>query len=758
MTRRSFVILAIFFLFVEISLSQPSAKWENFTDLKNIVSIAVDRNTSNVYCASNGGLFVVDFTSGMVITKYTNLNGLIINDLTALRIDNNQRLWVGARDGSISILNLQSLTWKYIFDIKNSTETNKTINYLFPYNNLMLVATSYGIQKISTNNFNFIDAPYYKLGSFPINIPVYSLTVNNNILFAATKSGMAYANVVTSNLNDPTSWTNYNVSPLNSEVTTIETFDNKVFAGSNSGLNYYNGTSWIAYPNPAISNQNIRFIKSTGEKIYFVSNNTIFYANRNDLSNLNTFETPNNYTTLDFDNNNDPIAGLSDNGIMVKIGGIYSFVFPNSPYTNSFNQITIDDDDNIWAAGGTGSTGFYKFDGKEWLNYNTSTHPAIGRSSWFQKIVYGNGTLWALGFGGGPTLIRGSVIQNFNTTNSSLPGIPGDPSFTPCYGGVYDNNRIFWLTLFATNSSKSLYAFLPNNEWFGFTNPSIVSSAIFSEIAVDSYNTKWIATGGARTGVYFFNENGSLTNIADDIFGLYDLSDFGSEITNITDVIVDKNNEVWITTNNGIFIINNPAAAIQNPNQKPRPQKLGIISGNLKVPFTENCITITNDILNDKWIGTETNGVFHLSSDGSTLIEQLNTSKSPILSNKINSIVVSNRTGRAYFGTYNGLSSYSTDAIEPVADFEKLIASPNPYLIPSDVGLKIDGLIENSIIKIITLNGEVMNVFDSPGGRIALWDGRTNNNELAPTGIYIIVAYNKDGSKVGTGKVAIVRK
>ncbi len=758
MTRTNFAILAIFFLFVELSFSQPSSRWENFTDLKSIVSIAVDRNTSNVYCASNGGLFVVDLSSGKVITKYTNLNGLIVNDLTALRIDNNQRLWVGARDGSISILNLQSLTWKYIFDIKNSTETNKTINYLLPYNNFMLVATSYGLQKISTNSFNFIDAPYYKLGSFPINIPVYSLTVNNNTLFAATKSGTAFANILTSNLNDPLSWTNYSIAPLNSEVTTIETFDNKVFAGSISGLSYYDGNSWNAYPNPSISNQNIRFIKASGDRIYFIAGNTIFYANRNDLANLNTFETPKNYTTLEFDNNNNPIAGLSDNGIMVKIGGTYSFVFPIGPYTNSFNHITIDDDDNIWAAGGTNVAGFYKFDGREWINYNTSTYPAIGRLNWFQKIVYGKGNIWALGFGGGPTLVRGDVIQNFNTTNSSLPGIPGDPTFTPTFGGAYDNNGIFWLSLFATNNSKSLYAFLANNEWFGFTNPSIVGAATFSEIAVDSYNTKWIVTAGARTGIYYFNENGSLTNVADDIFGFYDLSDFGSEITNITDVIVDKNNEVWITTNNGIFIINNPVAAIQNPNQKPRPQKLGIISGNLKVPFTENCITLTNDILNDKWIGTETNGVFHLSSDGSTLIEQLNTSKTPILSNKINSIAVSNRTGRAYFGTYNGLSSYSTDAIEPVADFDKLIASPNPYLIPSDVGLKIDGLIENSIIKIITLNGEVMNEFDSPGGRIALWDGRTENNELAPTGIYIIVAYNKDGSKVGTGKVAIVRK
>ncbi len=129
-----------------------------------------------------------------------------------------------------------------------------------------------------------------------------------------------------------------------------------------------------------------------------------------------------------------------------------------------------------------------------------------------------------------------------------------------------------------------------------------------------------------------------------------------------------------------------------------------------------------------------------------------------ILSNKITTIEVSNKTGKAFFGTQKGLSSYLTDAIEPVQDFDKIIASPNPFLVPSNVNLKINGLIENSIIKIITLNGEVVNEFDSPGGRIAFWDGRNKNNELAATGVYIIVAYNSDGSKVGTGKVAIVNK
>lgn len=751
MTKRRFFSAAIFFFFANICFSQTS-KWENFTDFKNVTSIASDSITSYLYCASNGGLFVTDPTSGKVIKKYTNLNGLVNNDLTALIIDNYEKLWIGASDGSIAVLNLQDFSWKYIYDIKNSTETNKSINYFYSTGNFIFIATGYGIQKVSAVNYNFIDAPYYKLGNFPINTPVYSVTTNNNVLYAGTKSGVAFGNYVSSNLNNPSSWSNFTGLGFGSDVKTIETFDNKIFAGSLTNFNYFDGTDWFPFPNATVSNSNTKFIKTSGDFIYFISNNIIYSAQSVNLSFITTYLGSNNYTTLS-KSSVGIIAGLSDNGILVE----GNFIFPNSPYTNNFNQIIIDNENNIWAAGGTGNSGFYKFNGSIWENYNTDTHPLIGSSNWFQKIAYGNGNVWALGFGGGPTLVNGNTIINYNPSNSNLPGVSGNPDFCASYGGSYDNNGVFWATFFATNTGRSLYAFF-NNQWTGYVNPSFIGAATLSEVAVDSYNTKWIVTSGARSGVYFFNENGTLTNPADDVFGIYDNADFGTDITNITDVIIDKNNEVWITTNNGVFIINNPLAAVQNPNQKPTPQKLGIISGNLKVPFTENCISITNDILNDKWIGTETNGVFHLSPDGSTLIEQLNISKTPILSNRVTSIAVSDKSGRAFFGTLKGLSSYLTDAIEPVAEFDKIIASPNPYLVPSNVGLKIDGLIENSKIKIITLNGEILAEFDSPGGRIAFWDGKNKNSELVSTGIYIIVAYNKDGSKVGTGKVAVIKK
>ena len=755
MAKLIFLISSLIFVFSSEIFSQ-NQKWENFTDYKNITSVATDPQSTIIYCASKGGLYSVDAVSGNVQNKYTNLNGLLSNDLTSLSVDNNRRLWIGASDGSISILNLNNQTWKYIYDIKNSTESNKIINFIFPNGDYMFIATGYGIQKVSTINFSFTDAPYYKLGSFAINTIVYSLAVSNNFLFAATKAGIAYANFVNSNLNDPLSWLNYNLIPMNSDVKTIESFDNKIFAGSLTGFSYFDGSSWYLYPNTTVSGANTKYIKSVQNKLYFIAGNSVFSSTAGNLSEIQQYLPDNNYSVLGSVNNSVAIAGLSEDGILIP--GLPASVFPNSPFTNVFNQITIDDNNSVWAAGGLPNNGFYKFNGTQWENYNLQTHPEIGNSNWFQKIVSSNGNVWALGFGGGPTLVKGNTVQNFNPRNSILPGISNDSNFCVPYGGAYDNNGYLWLSFFGTNSGSSMYAYFGGNDWVAYPNPSTITNATLSEMAVDSYNTKWVVSSGARSGVYYFNENTTYTNYADDIYGFYSNSDFGSEVTNVYDVIVDRNNEVWIATNNGIFIINNPFAAIQNPGQKPPAQKLGIISGNLKVPFTENCITLTSDILNDKWIGTVTNGVFHLSSDGSTLLGQFNTQKTPILSNEVKTIAVSNISGKAYFGTNSGMSSYLTDAIQPVVDFDEITASPNPYVIPSSVNLKIDGLIENSTVKIISISGEVITEFDSPGGRIASWNGYNSKNELTATGIYIIVAFNSDGSKVGKGKVAIVRK
>jgi len=724
--------------------------------MKNVIAIAVDNSNSIAYCGTSGGLYVVGLNNGNILKKYTNLDGLVSTDITSLIVDNFGKLWIGASDGSISILSYNSSSWNYIYDIKNSNEPNKIIYGFTLFNNFIYTATGFGIEKISTVTYNFVDAPYYQLGSFTTRSRVNSLAIVNNTLFAGTVSGIAYANL-NLNLNLPSNWINYTNPPMDANVSIVKAFDNKLFAGSDSGFVYYDNLVWNLYPNSGFSNVRVTSISPVGNKLYFIAGGNVYYADKDSLPNVHQYilAVNNGYNTL-ASGTNSPLIGLTEYGIYLNTNNNPQTVFPNCPYRNSFFHLSFDDNGILECAGGLGDAGYYLFDGSNWKNYNYSTYPALTQANDFRQVISKNGNTWALNFGGGAFLIRNDNIINYNATNSILPAAIA-PAYCVPDCGAFDNNGLFWCAVFGSLSQQSLFVYTgspdTNLTWFGFNN--IGSPPSYIAMTVDNYNTKWIAATN-NYGLYFFNENGTLFNTSDDIYGNYPVSIFSSN--NPTDVIVDKNNSVWVATSNGVYIIDNPLGAIQNPSNPPTPQKLGIISGNLKVPFTENCLSISIDVLNQKWIGTSNNGAFHLSDDGSTLIEQFNMSNSPILSNEVKSIAVDPRTGRAYFATIKGLSSVKTNAIQPVTDFDKITCSPNPYLVPPNVDMKIDGLVENSSIKIITLTGDLVAEITSPGGRIATWNGQDKRGKYVPSGIYIIVAYNQDGSKVGKGKVVVIRR
>jgi len=755
------ILIVLFLSFTNLYSSEingnnsdsQAGKWEIYTDMKDVVAVTESRNSDLVFCASSGGLYSVDVSKGQIVNKFTTLNGLISNELTAVTTDTLNRIWIGASDGSITIYDISTGKFFYIYDIKNSNESNKSINGFAIYKSFIFVATSYGIQKISFLNFNFVDAPYYKLGSYSAKTKVNAITVTDSEIFAATASGIAYA-PLNGNLNNPSTWINYNINPFDVNVTAIENFDNKIFAASSKGMWYYQN-GWFPYPNSLVATASIKAIKGLGDKLYFITTAQILFSNKNNLSQFEQYYINGTYTSITGDNNNKPLVGVTGSGVLADVNGQINTYYPNGPNKNLFTFLAEDTDGTLWVAGGSGSSGIYKFDGKLWISYNTGNQPLIGASNDFRMIQARNGVVWAVAFGGGATIINGTSIKNYNTYNSNLPGTQQYPNFCVPTGCVYDNFGVMWIAMYETNSQRSLYAFRGDSIFTGIFNRT--TDPNYGRMAVDGYNTKWICSIISNPGLYYFNENGTIDITSDDVYERYASSEyFGS--ADVIDVTVDKNNEVWIATTNGVFIISNPLQAIRDPQNKPIPQKLGIISGGLKVPFTENCASIASDVLNQKWIGTASNGVFHLSDDGTTLIEQFNTTNSPIADNKVTTILVSPNTGKAYFGTLKGLSALQTNSIKPLEEFDKIICAPNPYLIPSNVKLKIDGLVEAASIKIITLSGEVVAEFDSPGGRIAEWNGLDKKGNLVPSGVYIVVGFNKDASKVGKGKVAIVRK
>ncbi len=129
------------------------------------------------------------------------------------------------------------------------------------------------------------------------------------------------------------------------------------------------------------------------------------------------------------------------------------------------------------------------------------------------------------------------------------------------------------------------------------------------------------------------------------------------------------------------------------------------------------------------------------------------------LSNQIRSIAIDADKGIVYIGTDEGLTSFETPYIKPVESYEELFIYPNPFYVNSGNNiLTIDGLVQDTNIKILSISGALIAEFSSPGGRTAYWDGKDSNGELVSTGVYIIVAYQSESNDVVTGKVAVLRE
>ena len=227
------------------------------------------------------------------------------------------------------------------------------------------------------------------------------------------------------------------------------------------------------------------------------------------------------------------------------------------------------------------------------------------------------------------------------------------------------------------------------------------------EVGLDSYGNEilWILSDYGVQG-YLVDlsktfQNDILLNLTPINYDFYfkDLS-FGER----TKLKVDKNNNVWIVTNNsGLRMIDNKGNIWSNGN------------------------------------GFE--------------IDRYNYR---ILSDNINDITF-DEYGRVFISTDKGLSvlntSFSTDF-----DLTNLSVSPNPFIIGKHNEIQFSNIPANSNIKIMDLSGIVYKDFKIEyNNEIIPWNGNGNNGQKIGTGIYLAAGYNQNKNS-GVTKLAIVRK
>ena len=748
--------MRILFLMLIVSIivfkapAQQFTNWQNYTALKNVSDITIIDN--GFWSAANGGVFQYSNATSQ-FTTFHKSDGLRGSSLTSVSIDKLGRTWFGSVGGIIDIFNSSDNSFDVILDIYNSSQTSKNINDLAAYGDTMIVSADYGVSLINVNNFLFYDT-FFKFGSFPSNTKVYS-TLKTNQFYVCTNAGLAIQKPGAINLSAPDSWNVYSTAqglPSN-KVVKSAFYQGALIVGTDKGFSRFENDTWNNFI-VDLANKNISDFQVKGDSILILSENSI-YLYSNAILNL-LYSTTITLLKIEFKENYGIVCASNNGSLFIDSQLSGDFLSPNAPPVNQFPSMSVDNSNVLWSSSGNDATGvgYYSYNGNEWNFNNTSNTPELPTNAVYYTYTSGN-TAYLGGWGYGFLTVNGENKKLFNSANTGMQGIPQNPNFIVITGFDKDSRNNLWVLNFWAVDQKTLSMQTPDSVWYHFTIPAALGRTLQGNenLSIDPYDTKWYRCtdpAAARFGVFYFNENKTYDNPADDISDFLTTAD-GINTNDIRDVEVDKRGDVWVATSLGVNIITNTSGIPSSG------------SANLRISsvFTlrqQSANVIAVDPLNQKWIGTN-EGLLLVNSDGSRLLATFTAQNSALLSNQIRSIAIDENMGIVYVGTDEGLTSFETPYIRPVETYENLFIYPNPFYVNNGANLlTIDGLVQDTNIKILSISGALITEFSSPGGRTAYWDGKDDNGDLVSTGVYLIVAYQSETNEVITGKVAVLRE
>jgi ligand-binding sensor domain-containing protein len=744
--RRLLVILFVLLPFLS-SFPQLAFNWKNYTDMKNVR--AIFSTPEGVWAASTGGAFYYNYADSSYIAIHKT-DGLVGAALTAVTEDNSGNIWFGSATGVINVLNPKSMEIIPIMDISASDKSSKKINELRVVGDTIIVSTDFGVSLINSKTFQFFDT-FFKFGSFSSNIKVNSALKENRI-FVATESGVAVQKPGSINPSAPESWDVYKTTeglPSNN-VKKLAIFKGEILAATEKGIAKFNGTSWELVMG-LFFNNDVSDIFPKGDSLFILTKDNIYVQYGETSKQLINSLIP--LINFSYSEKLGILVGSTQGILRLKNEFSPEYFFPNGPAVNQFPSMKVDNKGTLWSASGKDVTGmgFYKFQDGYWHNYNMANTPELPTNFYYSVYTSSDNSVYFGSWGVGFVRIRDRIDQ-FNTKNTAMRGIDVNPDFLVITDFASDSKNNLWILNWGAVNQNTLSMLTPDSTWHHFSIPAenTYLGQHFSLI-IDQYNTKWFSSRDPkRAGLYYFNENNTYTNPGDDISGYLSRNN-GLNNNDITALAIDRRGDIWVGTSLGVNVISNTGTILSSSTPQLRISSVFTLRQQ-----TINCIAV--DPLNQKWVGTN-QGLLLVNSDGTYLIAALDSKNSPLLADEIRSIAIDENIGKIYVGTDAGLTSFETAAIKPQEAFSELFIYPSPFKINNSSGVvTIDGLIRDTEIKILSVNGKLINHFPSPGGRIAYWNGKDLNGQYVSSGIYFIIAFDKDGNSVATGKIAVLRE
>jgi ligand-binding sensor domain-containing protein len=723
--------LALSFIAIWQIASAGIGDWTTFISQNDVRDIVIV--DGNIWCATSGGVFRYDPAAG-VYDQYHNTNGLSSLDAKTIAVDRAGNIWVGFATGWINILNPQTNRWRLLQDYVGY----KIYDLEFKGDSL-LVALDIGISLYDIKR-NEVKETYKHLGwQFSANIPVLTIMIQGQDIWAGTGSGIARSSFDRANLMAPESWINYTLTDglPSATVNAIVAHGDSIYAGTNDGVAVLRNQKWYSVSS-FLPDSNVKRLLSKNNTLYAL---TIGYVSRWSAEeyrwrNVAPFLRP--LTCLAVNETGELWVGREKSGEGKGIAHIlppdtaWKVLIPPGPPSNNFSDLAVDQKGILWCASST--DGIFRFDGQNWRQFTTAD--GLINNGLISVMVDSRNRKWFGSTGGGLVLLD----QNEKITvfyKDVLAPEPNDPTWVVVTDVKEDRYHNIWvLNSFASNS-KVVAVLSAQGEWYYFAVQEGILSDVVNALDIDENDRVWI---GTKNGVTVIDYNNTLANKSDDVIEGNNLTTVdGLENNSIKELAIDLDGIVWIATEGGLNYWNRGTVAYQ----------FGLLSNSVN--------SIEVDVRNNKWFGTAA-GVSVLAADGYSWTHY-STDTHPLVSDNVTSFGFDLETGKVYIGTTNGLSLLETPFSMPRKDLSLVQAGPNPFLPQSGQKFAISNLADDVAIKIMTENGLVVRQISNEEilGAYATWDGKNDHGADVASGIYIYVIYNEETGMNRLGKVAVIR-
>ena len=739
--------VVIVFLFIGgnlLSQSQkliPTGTWR--THLSYHAPKYCESTLKYVYAATDNGLWRTDNFGQMTILKKT--DGFLAEEITAMKFNRQKNILViGYIDGGIDLLiNDQRII--PILGFKNKPlQGNKQINTISFVENDALISTEFGILILDLDKFEIRDS-YTSIGEFGAQVAVKSACVVADSIYIATLDKIRSApwNALV-NLNDYQQWSTLLEIDLPKHLHNWN--DSLIYESENTLYTYYKGVQRTTYTSdePIVD----VFINQNGLHV-FRPGLILNYQNgslKTESINLvvNATQAPDGIYWF--------CTGLKTGVIKKDPNGELSFR-PNGPPNRSIFGMTQSGNWLLCAGGGVSATFGNAFNTSGYYLYNQDGWRSELPSN-FSKNLYDyifvahnpiNDRYYAATHSFGMVeFTKGNLTNRFDETNSPLKRID-DSMFIHIGGLGIDSKGGMWVV--NRNNSKALLYRTLSGDWISLSMRNNENDVV--GLHVDDQDRKWFIMQGG--GIWVFHEGKNINSSSDDSWVKITQNN-GLVSNQVLSIKSDQNGYVWIGTNQGLNVFTG-----RNPFTNPKVERF-IVEQDGAVGYLmgeEYIRDILVDGGNRKWFAT-TNGVFCIDEYGQRVIKHFTKENSPLLSNRTISLGQVDYSSELFIGTDFGIISYQNDAGKGSDAFGEIKVYPNPVYPKYDGDITIDGLAQNSEVRIADVQGRVVYQTKSNGSK-ATWNGYRLDGTRPNSGVYFVFAINADGSETALGKFVFIQ-